>query len=1515
MKSTLTRLQTHATALSLPALALALWILTTNALHAATGGPDGYGYTFKDSQEIDGPVFQWLDISSTGAVVISQGDDTSSTSGTNGIGAPVELGFPLTYHGATYDELVPTSNGYLSSDPSENGLDDTNDSTIPAKPDIGSGARFYVFHDDLTLNPANGKVYYEYLDISPHPHSDCGVSVFSWVNLRFVGGSALPLNFQVLIFDNGDILYQYDTSGLSFGTSVTVGLQNSAADDGLLYGANTAGFIFNNLAVLFEPPILTVTTETDEFDTPSGADLSLREAIRDISPGGKIEVASNVRNIDLAGGDPATMLLISNKTLSINGGGSDGQLCLTGNGAFRILQLLDANLVLENLCIQGGRSIIGGGGLYAPRNDDWLRLCNVEFLGHVSTSSGGALFANGNTRLSRCRFQKNLASLQGAAIFSSKPPENTGTGILVLDECEFSMNRSGSFGNAVSVSRFGEFRARRCAFFDNFRISNATGSSALYVTDSDTEVVNCTFSRNMDRALFVNNPTSISTRIAHNTFTDNCSAAFSAIVASGSATSEFHHNLFSGNSNSVLINVLDIDLSGNLFSDGHNVSDFPETELNHPDDFVVADPKLAPLGAYGGFTLSQIPLADSPIIDQGANPPPAPSPATDQRGLPRIANGDNSGSAVIDIGAAEAGPFITVTTNIDEFNGPASGAGASLREQLALTSPGQSIRFDPSLSGSQIAMASANFTFDTLGAGDIIHIDASNLAEPVTIDASAVNGIFSLNNGAVLSLHQLNLENPSANGVLDCFGESDATLDRCTVSGCSGHEAIFQLGGRIVLDQCAVRDNNGGGNAAMRISAGGWGRATRSLFERNSATSTGGGVSVVDAQFIAINSSFLENVASTGAGLNFQPGAGWHAESMTLWGCTFSSNRATNAGGGVFVQSDFGEIARCTVVSNIADDRGAGIASSSIGAGDIGLHHNIIAKNKLENAGSLDNIDSSGNTIFDSAGYNLTDSTEAEFDHPSDITATDPRLGPLTHHLGSPLRVHYPLSGSLAIDASALSDPDFLKRDNIGAPRLSSGDPSIPGTFTDIGAVEAAVPTVVTTMADEFDTPSGSNISLREAIRDASDGGRILFLDNLTDIFAQNFIDLGTAALGQGTSLTVEKSLIIDATNQPTGITLIGPAADRVFDLPTAGHDVSLHAISLTGGNAQPTGGGLRNIGCRLTLTQSAVYANDADTDGAGLIFNNGIGLLENVTISGNDADDQGGGIFAFAASDLTLRHCTVAFNESTAVAAGLHLAGGSVIRLYSTIIAENRRENGSIVNANTTAGVLSLGYNLTDGTFLSGTTDITSTAPDLAGLSAVGGFAFTHPLGSSSPAVNAGANEFTPGDPCTDARGFPRIVCGHIDIGAYELGGNLNGQPGFDSDGDGMDDFWEDFYGLNSSINDADLDFDGDGLTNLQEFLAQTKPNDATSRLRITEFFLTDGATENPDITWTSVPGLEYEIWISDDLGITDPWSFHSLSSTYTDINPSPFVIQQTLSDIDAATFQKLFLQIRASQ
>jgi type VI protein secretion system component Hcp len=78
------------------------------------------------------------------------------------------------------------------------------------------------------------------------------------------------------------------------------------------------------------------------------------------------------------------------------------------------------------------------------------------------------------------------------------------------------------------------------------------------------------------------------------------------------------------------------------------------------------------------------------------------------------------------------------------------------------------------------------------------------------------------------------------------------------------------------------------------------------------------------------------------------------------------------------------------------------------------------------------------------------------------------------------------------------------------------------------------------------------------------------------------------------------------------------------------------------------------------------------------------------------------------------------------------------------------------------------------------------------------------------------------------------------------------------DTDFDGMPDTYESANGLNPNVNDANDDLDHDGLTNYQEFLAGTNPNNANSVFRVSRINLASGQVR---ITWNSVAGKTYTI------------------------------------------------------
>ena len=84
------------------------------------------------------------------------------------------------------------------------------------------------------------------------------------------------------------------------------------------------------------------------------------------------------------------------------------------------------------------------------------------------------------------------------------------------------------------------------------------------------------------------------------------------------------------------------------------------------------------------------------------------------------------------------------------------------------------------------------------------------------------------------------------------------------------------------------------------------------------------------------------------------------------------------------------------------------------------------------------------------------------------------------------------------------------------------------------------------------------------------------------------------------------------------------------------------------------------------------------------------------------------------------------------------------------------------------------------------------------------------------------------------------------------------------DTDADGLPDYWENRFALNPLLpGDASLDPDGDGLTNLQEFLAGSSPRDAADPT-----FILGMRSDGGDFffTFKSVAGRTYRIEYTDD-------------------------------------------------
>lgn len=391
--------------------------------------------------------------------------------------------------------------------------------------------------------------------------------------------------------------------------------------------------------------------------------------------------------------------------------------------------------------------------------------------------------------------------------------------------------------------------------------------------------------------------------------------------------------------------------------------------------------------------------------------------------------------------------------------------------------------------------------------------------------------------------------------------------------------------------------------------------------------------------------------------------------------------------------------------------------------------------------------------------------------------------------------------GRALIDAlGALTGGDVAASDDATGNSAFAGDWELEYRFGDVQTAVAfseslqaewmgklAVITVDTT-ADVVDAGDGLT-SLREAIIAANGGGG----GDTIQLAAGTYLltiggDDNTSA---GGDLDILESMTI--TGAGAGSTIIdGGGIDRVFHLRGDATVVTMSDITIQGGVSDKNAAGIHiDRDNTLNLSNAIVRDNDGrDTtgtgnrtggaihvhgtlnansvlitgnladDGAGIYFHGAVGgTLTNVTISGNTADNDGGGVWTD--TDVSIISSTITNNDAND--GGGVFVEENTVTLSNTIIAGNTSFTGQ---KDTRGEFDSDGSNLIQvvgsATGLGG--DLTGVDPRLAVLADNGGSTPTHMLTAGSAAINAGT---TSGAPTVDHRGVLRDA--NPDIGAVE--------------------------------------------------------------------------------------------------------------------------------------------------
>ncbi|MFM2141873.1 MAG: hypothetical protein RLZZ476_417, partial [Verrucomicrobiota bacterium] len=573
------------------------------------------------------------------------------------------------------------------------------------------------------------------------------------------------------------------------------------------------------------------------------------------------------------------------------------------------------------------------------------------------------------------------------------------------------------------------------------------------------------------------------------------------------------------------------------------------------------------------------------------------------------------------------------------------------------------------------------------------------------------------------------------------------------------------------------------------------------------------------------------------------------------------------------------ELARPPITVSNADDSGAGSLRQAIADAALASGTDRITFTQALNNGSI--VLSNEISIDNSVGGNLTiDATTLSGGLILDggpgpnriitVTRSIPNQGSLTL-LGLTLRggngdgTLYSGLGGAICNSGSLELRECVVEDNFGA---SYGG----GIYCDYGS---------TTTLRECDFTSNSS---------GVQGGAV-FADLNSSVTTQNCsftgnstANAGGAILFNGHPVFPGQAVTIEQCTFSGNTTLQGGGA--VFSMWT---NLTVTECKFANNlSTEGAGGAIVSMYKPLTIIRSEFSGNSCTSSGGAIHLDMSLFSCVRSTFHGNlvtqPVDGIGGAITA-GASPMALTHCTLSGNQAAVGGAIRHIGASSTITNCVLVGNFAGGSPGDISNYGESstypAHITLAGANIIQSFINSGHATISGPAALnvnalLGPLGEYGGPTQTMALLPGSPARDAA----TVSSSTVDQRGFP--IIGAPDIGAYEAGNHGNYQAWI----------WEVLpMTATTSQRQGVHDFDSDGQSNLNEWLAVTDPTSAASRFAAS---LARSGT-GVDISIPTASGRTYVLLQSDSLeGST--WSPSPDASAQVG-NGTPHVFQVPLA------------------
>ncbi|MGB0562250.1 MAG: DUF4347 domain-containing protein [Spirulinaceae cyanobacterium] len=581
----------------------------------------------------------------------------------------------------------------------------------------------------------------------------------------------------------------------------------------------------------------------------------------------------------------------------------------------------------------------------------------------------------------------------------------------------------------------------------------------------------------------------------------------------------------------------------------------------------------------------------------------------------------------------------------------------------------------------------------------------------------------------------------------------------------------------------------------------------------NSSADFGGGIIIVGASLSLNNSTIANNSAA-------DDGGGIHSNfgSITLTNSTVSGNTSNDFGGGISSFDGTVSFINSTLSNNSANDDGGGMRT---GSADINLTNSTVSGNTSNDFGggintfsgtiAIENSTLADNSAADDGGGLFT---SAGITSLSNSTVS----GNSSNDLGGGLSTN---NGSLIVSNSTFSGNSAA--DDGGGIRSNNGSISLTNTTVtgntsnDYGG---GIATFNGTISLNNSTLSGNSA--------ANDGGGLRSDDGATTLTNSTVTGNTSGDLGGGIAIVYANTTLINSTVSGNS------AADDGGGIRIRTKTLNLINTTVSGNTTGDRGGGIATNNATISLNYSAVLGNSATGNAGGIYSNNGAVNLTNATLSGNSAGNNGGGIAVLGSGSTTTTNATIAFNSAGNSGGGIYIymSANGTGTLRNTIVSNN----SAATSGADLSGTFTANHNLilnAAGATLNGSNNITGQDPLLQPLAFNGGSATqTHAIDFTSPAVNAGSNEFVSGLSFDQSAIFTRLFGGTVDIGAYEVNPEYLTTPFsfaelYIDPLDETDLLVDGLLGTNAcqSIPEVELEPNANGLPPQEEEQAEAKP------------------------------------------------------------------------------------------